>query len=328
MKNGFFSILSSAFLLVATVNMALAQQPLPAGGNPGGLVPGAGQPQAGFMPYPFAGPIGDAELKHIDEVLTYWEYRSNKVVQYESVFKRWDYNSAFGPKSGDYYTYGEGQLKYAKPDKGLFKIENLRYYTAPVQPGAEATYVARAGDVLEHWVSNGKSIFQFDSRKKQLIENVLPPNQQGEAIASGPLPFLFGANKAKIKQQFWLRAVTPSTVKNEYWLQAWPKLQQDAAEFKYIEIIIDQKQFLPIAIQKFDRNYNPQAIPPNIDRTVYQFDDINVREKGDLALVAQQVLQVFQRAFSDPAVPFGWQKVINQPLQANNQNRPGGVVPR
>ncbi|MGY8767204.1 MAG: hypothetical protein ACKVH8_02075 [Pirellulales bacterium] len=327
MKNGFFSILSSTFLLAATFNLALAQQPAPAGGNPGGLVPGARPPQANLMPYPFAGPQNPKELAYIDQVLTFWEFRSNKVKQYESKFQRWDYDSAFGPKSGTHYTYGKGQLKYEQPDKGLFQIDSLRYFKAPIQPGTEPTYEARAGDVLEHWVSNGKSIFQFDSRKKQLIENVLPPNQQGEAIASGPLPFLFGANKAKIKQQFWLKVVTPPNVANEYWLQAWPKLQEDAAEFKYIEIIIDNKQFLPVAIQKYDRNYNPQAVPPNINRSVYQFDDIVVREKGDLALNIQ-ALNLFHRSFSDPEVPYGWQKVINQPLQANNQNRPAGVVPR
>jgi hypothetical protein len=47
---------------------------------------------------------------------------------------------------------------------------------------------------------------------------------------------LFGAKAEKIKERYWVRAVHPPQGKEgqEYWIQAYPKRRQDAANFKMV----------------------------------------------------------------------------------------------
>ena len=68
----------------------------------------------------------------------------------------------------------------------------------------------------------------------------LPPEVRGQAIGKGPLPFLFNAKADDIKQRFWIHVITPPNTKGEYWLEAVPKTQEDAANFMFIHIIIDE----------------------------------------------------------------------------------------
>ena len=68
-------------------------------GQPGVAGPGpAVQPAiAPAMPQPpeWAGRMSPEEQKWIDDVLTYWEARSDKVKLYECKFQRWDYDGGF-----------------------------------------------------------------------------------------------------------------------------------------------------------------------------------------------------------------------------------------
>ena len=45
--------------------------------------------------------------------------------------------------------------------------------------------------------------------EKKLKVHPLPKEMQGEAIADGPVPFIFGAKADKMKQRYWIRDVTP-----------------------------------------------------------------------------------------------------------------------
>ena len=271
------------------------------------------------MPPPFQ--ISAGEAQHIDQILAFWEFRSKKVHHYEANFERWEYDSVFGPANPDIWkTYSTGEIKYEQPDKGMFQIAETKHYVVP-KDGGQAKYEARPNQVNEHWVCDGKSIFEYDEAAKQLKIWPLPPEQQGQAITNGPLPFLFGAKKDDIKSRFYLR-ISPHQKKTdkEYWLEAWPKRPQDAAEYRFISILIDAEEFLPYAIEVYDRNFNPQPQDnqrPNFSRTVYRFNNRKTYEEGGLTAGLQQM---FKRSFYQPELPSGWQRVVQ------NQN-PGGQVP-
>lgn len=350
MKNGIFLAACMAMVGLVSSNsfaqvqsgtglpLGLAQNGQQVNPQQQNLQPGmvGGQAQAGqgqMIPAPFQ--VTPQEQKYIDDILQFWEFRSKKVNHYEANFERWEYDSVFGP-ANTHKTYSKGIIKYEQPDKGLFKVESIQHFTPAKEAGKPATYEFRPSEVLEHWVCDGASIFEFDVAAKQLKIWPLPPEQQGQAITNGPLPFLFGAKKEEIKERFHLR-VSPYQTNNpnEYWLEAWPKRPQDAAEYRYIDILIDREEFLPFAISVFDRNYNPNATPPNMpnySRTVYQFSDRKTYEEGGLTASLQAM---FKRSFYQPQLPSGWQRVVQQtpgaqqqPQGPANAVRPNQAIPR
>jgi TIGR03009 family protein len=305
------------------IRTAAAQQPIgpPAGAAPehppGFVMPGIPQPPE------WATKITADEQKWIDQVLGYWEARSNKVKTFECKFKRWDYEPIFGPKDeqgrpkNEAKTYAEGTVKYAQPDKGLYKVEKLSSYVPPAKSGEPGSYVAQDPDFGEHWVCDGKQIFSYEAPKKQLTVTALPPQMQGQAIADGPLPFMFGAKAETIKARYWVhempadvKAVLPSGGKGKFCLEAVPKARQDAQNFSKVRIILDEKDFLPEILEIFAPNYHPQTNP---SRQSYLFADRATTDQANiLAQLAAgvDVLKLFHRNFYEPKTPAGWKKVI------------------
>ena len=245
-------------------------------------------------------PLGPDHRKYLDQVLTFWEHRSGKIKTYACKFTRWEYKSQFGPK--DWWTtpatISNGVIKYARPDKGMFKVERIQHYTLPVGPdgkpmaGGGPTYEERKREYGEHWICDGTTIFEFAPSEKELREMKLPPDQQGAAIMDGPLPFMFGANTEKLKSRYWMRIVTPKDAEGEYWIEAVPRTRQDTADFKKAEIILDKELFLPTALQLYQTNGK--------DRTVFQF---SARKVDD-------IWEKFKRDFSRPQTPNGWKRIV------------------
>jgi len=220
----------------------------------------------------------------LDRMLIAWEQQGKKVRTFAANFTRWEYDPVFGdpnkPKSQD-----EGKLKYAAPDKGMFHID---------------------GEQPEHWVCNGESVFEFSNVKKQLIEYQLPPELQGKAITNGPLPFLFGAEAAKLKQRYYMRIVTPKEVEGkQVWLEAIPRSQQDAANFRLVELILNTKDMLPHGLQIF--------APNGKNRTVYQFRDI----------VTNDPFGFLKGNPFHPFTPLGWKKIVEPAAQPRVTLQPG-----
>ena len=252
-------------------------------------------------PFP---PLPPDYQKFLDDVLREWQRRSQIVQRYRCTFKRWEYDPVFGPRD-TFKTYSEGSIKYAAPDKGLFKVEKMLDYTPPAQPGAKPTFVPRAGELGEHWICNGMSVFEHDFKTKRLMQRDLPPDMQGKAIADGPLPFLFGADAEKIARRYWVRPLpVPAEAKGEYWLEAYPKTRQDAANYQKVQVFIDPNDFLPKGLVIFDRNFDPIKNPA---RTTFAFENREVNWN-----VALDKLNIFTREFYEPKVPFGWKKVIER----------------
>jgi len=249
-------------------------------------------------------PLPEAHQKYVDDVLEYWEYSSAKINRYECKFARYNYDPAIlplppGAKELQPWQYTEGVIKYMAPDKAMYKAEKILRYQRAQQEGEQDGYqelpIEKFGD---HWVCDGKSIFEFNHGQKELRQIHLPPEAQGEAISKGPLPFLFRAKKSEILDRFWIRPVTPANVENEYWLEAWPKTQDDAAQFRAVRIIIDRDAYLPKALILMSRTEAYET---------FHFNDPKVNFS-----LADHLLGPWRRDFYEPATPKGWQKIVER----------------
>jgi TIGR03009 family protein len=202
-------------------------------------------------------------------------------------------------------------LSYHRPDKGSFQITEIRAFQeqqpAPGQPppvAAQGDWVKQPDAVGEHWVCDGKSVFEYRHKEKQLVERPIPSHLQGQAIADGPLPFLFGAEAAKLKARYWMRIEQPQNPNpNEIWLVARPRYQAQAADFSEVEVILDRQRLLPKAMQVHF---------PTGNRHVYMFDIENAK--------VNSALDRFQALFSRPRTPAGWKRVVEQmPVEQASQ---------
>ncbi len=285
-------------------------------------------------------PLREDHEKYLDEILGYWEYNTAQITRYECKFTRWIYDPAAvraDSQTGELPAreISQGVIKYMTPASAMYKVNKVYGYRPP-EGDKPSRYDELDSDRFgEHWVCDGESIFEFDYGQKLLKQIVLPPEAQGEAISKGPLPFLFRAKKDEIKERFWIRVITPEGKTGEYWLEAYPRTQEDAAHFKFVHIIIDQKEFLPKALILFKRSFTERS--PARETFAFEERQVNLTWKNFL-----QGLQVWKRDFFAPAVPDGWKKVVQQveagpPPDAGNssdvpprgpiQSRPDGDRP-
>ena len=288
-------------VLTATHGNALQAQAVPAQ-TPLQTAPPTVTPQPQQIQAPSFIPLATDHVVYVDKVLSYWQQRTEKVHLYRTKFQRWQFDTVFGP-ANTFKTFSTGKIQYAEPDKGLFKVEEVLSYHAPVGAATKPSYKAIPGVHGEYWVCDGKSIFEYDYNNQKLIQQVLPAELQGKNIINGPLPFLFGANAADIKRRFWVRTITSPTAKKEIWLEAYPKSAQDASNYQRIHIIINTDDFLPKGLVIFDRSY---VKGKNHSRTVFSFQDRAVNFAS-----AFDKLNPFFRNFYEPSLPAGWKKVVH-----------------
>ena len=248
-------------------------------------LPALGQPQA---PQPPAAPPGlrlnPVQQAYLDQVLSTWETESAKVTIFECPFELWEYRVGVRPGNGIPLNKNKGQLSYQKPDKGSFEITEIRVWTEnPTPPGGQRTgdWVLQKDAIGEHWVCDGKNVYEYRQQQKQLVVSPIPPAMQGKAIVDGPLPFLFGAEAAKLKARYWMRADQMPDNSDEILIQAWPRFQADAADYKQVDLMLDRQRMMPKAIK---------VHLPNGDRNLYMFDIANAAVNGHL----QRIMALFR----------------------------------
>jgi TIGR03009 family protein len=252
--------------------------------------------------------LSPQEQAALDQLLAAWEARSGAVKTWSCTFHKWEYN-AWSPadEKGERRAFAEssGELKYAAPDKGLFRIKDSRQWNPQTR-----RYEVRGGEAGEHWVCNGESIYEFRHAERQLRETRLPPEMRGKAISDGPLPFVFGAKADTLKKRYWMRIITPPNATDQIWLEALPRFQADAANFSKVELILRARDLMPFAIQIFK--------PGGRDQDVYQFDpNANLIDKG---------LDLF-RDFAKPSTPFGYKYILEDASAAQPAPPPANPRP-
>lgn len=228
--------------------------------------------------------LNPQQQAELDQVLRAWETATSNIEYYTASFNRWDYDEVW-KKS----TQSEGRLKYAAPDRGVYEV---------------------SGERPEHWMCDGKAIYEFNQEKKELIERILPPELQGKAISDGPVPFLFGAEVEKLKRRYSMRLIPPPAgTEGQVWIEARPLTHQDIANFIRAELILDQNSMLPTAMQVYE---------PNGNRTVHQLHSVKVN-----SLWAK-----FDQDFRKPRTPVGWERTVEQPPAGPPTTSVPGVQPR
>ena len=275
------------------------------------------QEARGVQPPSFL-PLSEKHQQYIQSVLLYWQSHTEKIDHYRSNFERWQFDTVYGPRN-TFKTFSTGKVRFADPDKGLFKVEKVLTYQ-PASAQSKASYKEVPGTHGEFWVCDGKNIFEYDFLNQRLIQQVLPAELQGKNIINGPLPFLFGCNAQDIMNRFWVRAITPQNVKGEIWLEAYPKTIHDASNYQKVHIIIDNKDFLPKGMVIFDRSYEKGK---NHSRTVFNFKEREINFATTL-----EKLNPFYRNFYEPALPSGWKKVVNAAPTAQPSRQANVPVPR
>jgi TIGR03009 family protein len=270
------------------------------------------------------------EQNWINDVLRYWEARSDKVKLFECTFRRWDYDGGFveqkpdGTATKHPRTFAEGVIKYAQPDKGLYHVEKLVAVMPPAAVGQKPQEIVQNPDLGEHWICDGQRVFSFEASKKQVTETPLPAEMRGKAIADGPLPFMFGAKAETIKARYWIHALVAApddeSKKNKYWLEAVPQSRQDAQNFKMVRIVLDKQDFLPESLEIFAPNFDP---PRNNARQTYVFSNRVAKDEANIKdMVTKGLFGIFLRDFFEPRIPGGWKKVVQQAPDA------GPIVPQ
>ncbi len=219
----------------------------------------------------------------LHRVLQRWEEATSRVKNLECRFTRFQYDPVFGSGTTP-VAIDQGEIKYVAPNKGLFRVFQPPNVTEP-----------RA----EQWICDGKAIYEFDYVNRQLVEYPLPPEAQSRPVSEGPLPFVFGAKAAELRDRYYLRIVTPSHAQGQVWLEAWPKWQNDAANFQRATMIILWEDMTPFALELIE--------PNGKNRTVFRFQDVKINARNIL-----DPLGLFEESWLRPRTPPGWTRVVRE----------------
>ncbi len=234
----------------------------------------AAQPNAPQQPFP---PLEPADQKFLDQVLDVWEKRTALVNQFQCEFKRFEFDHTEQP-----VTIASGIIKFAKPDKGLFRVDKLESKTGDPQKPYMENERYPFGD---YWICDGAWVHNLDRNEKKAVRTQLPPEMQGNQIHMSPLPFLFGVKSIEIKQRYFVRTVPPPAGSDDVWIEAWPKRPDDAGNYSRVQVILDRKDVLPKAMVIF----LPQWTPEKRHREIFEFHNRDLMD-GLLDKVKQNVL--------------------------------------
>jgi TIGR03009 family protein len=280
--------------------------------GPNGAVIG----QPGVAPQAPAPPfqLSKEEQQFVLQTLQMWEGASAAVNTFTADFEKLTYDGVFGQGLNTPMILSTGAISFSKPDKGSFKEEKISRWIKddPQNAAADAPgkWVEQPNEVGDHWVCDGKAVYEYNHREKQLVVTPIPEQMRGASIVDGPLPFLFGANANKLVQRYWIR--TKQSGPAEIWLEAHPRWQSDAANYDFVDVMLDRKTMQPKAIQIH--------LPGGQQRHVYNFKDPKVNESN--------VGTWLTGLFSSPRTPLGWTKVVSEAEPAPQAANPQGPIQR
>jgi hypothetical protein len=256
------------------------------------------------------------QQKSVDRALDRWQQWNSRVKTFDCRFKRWVYDGLFGqrdrqagellPKSIEL-----GTIRYAAPDQMAFRLDMTE------KSGKESPIDASRA---EHWLLDGKSVFDYRARQMQVLEHKLPDGVRAGDLADGPLsfgfpfallsrmifslrpgtplptrPFPFSADAKGLQQQYYIREITPTDQRNQIWLEAFPRSQHIAGVLcQKMVLVFNAGDMSPFALR---------IVQPNgKDYTVYQFYGVVVNDPASQTAAALQ-----------PTVPPGWRLVRDEP---------------
>lgn len=248
-------------------------------------------------PFP---PLAAGAKAQLNKLLSEWEEHSESTKTLECRFQRWHYDM-FAAKPGVHASKSTGLIKYAAPDKGLFRVDSKVFFNGMKQ--GKPKYAPQDGQFGEYWVCNGRELIEFDRSKEECRIQTLPPEMRGQKIFESPLPFVFNLDAEQIQERYWVRQV--AAPKPELVLiEAWPKRQEDRAQYRLVQIALDKESFLPQALLMYAPNFHAKNAP-KWDH--YEFSEVKRNSIG-------QGMQMFLRNFIRQQPPANW-KVLRDTYQ-------------
>jgi TIGR03009 family protein len=242
----------------------------------------------------------------LDQLLAKWETESRNTKLMACDFTRWHYDSRLAP-AGIHATWARGIIRYAAPDKGEFRVDELQFYKG--MNGDKPQFAPDPKQQGEHWVCNGTELLEFDRAEEVCNIQVLPEEMRGQKIFQSPLPFVFNLDAKEVQRRYWVRELAPPANKQgTYLIEAWPKSQEDRSQYRFVQISIDAKTFLPQALILYAPNFDPQTSP-----TFDHYEFSSVTRNGFVSNVQQ-----FINNFIDVKPPKNW-KVIREPFGGAQQ---------
>ena len=227
-------------------------------------------------------------VKELDRILEFWSASSEDITRLQGKHFRIVYDTAFEVEK-----QSEGEFAYEKADKGRLDITPVE--VTPQLEAAREQEVAKAKaegrkpavrvgkdgkpfaivmEQPERWSCDGQRVYSLDMEKKEAIVAQLPADMQGKNIMDSPLPFLFGMPPEKAKHRFTIFFTNgqfdPKSGRAK--LTIYPRLPQDATNWRQADVILDLKEFLPTAVQLLD--------PAGTKITVYRFQDFKKNGEG------------------------------------------------
>ena len=227
----------------------------------------------------------------VDMVLQKWEQKNAEIKTFSCKFKLTEFNDSrrINPAQPAAPIEHEGLLSYAAPDRGMYQV----YPSEGMQDG-------------QHWICDGKAVYEVKDKDKEIIERPLPEHLQGKAIADAPLPFVFGSTAEKMRRRFWIRVSTSERNHTQIDLQpgkvlleVMPKTQQDAANFQLVQIIFLEPDMTIFAINQF----LPNHAPDNQARLMYVFGRPSINSP----------LERLKNFFIKPENKLGYKTIVEKP---------------
>jgi hypothetical protein len=181
---------------------------------------------------------------------------------------------------------------YEQPDKGRIdlspvEIKPVKNKEGKLQPPTDKKAHWKTGQSIEftvqsgtgeRWYCDGQIVTQVDEKEKTATQLVIPPQNQGEHIIDGPLPFLFGMPADKALRRYRMEIVGKEKDKDgkpvSVTLQIHPKLRNDAVNYQLATVILDLKTYLPTAVRMID--------PAGTKETTYSFQNLKANARASV----------------------------------------------
>lgn len=264
--------------------------PVPVPGQPQQAVPNIGQP------FP---QLTVEEAAELDKFLAQWEKRTSSIKVFESQFQCWVYGSNLLENSDantpDYCTYGI--VRFAAPNRGSYEILGERDANGKAVPGKRQSKI----------LTTGEAVLDYNFDEKVVSVSMIPKDQQHELVGGGPLAFVFGTSPEALKRRFFLRLSTPASraQMGEVWLEAYPRLAEDAAEFQRVQLVVDRTKIIPKALIQHANNEK--------EKRTFQF-----LEKTMIISAKDDVYKDFIAKHLQPRIEKGWTRDIQNVPQVES----------
>jgi TIGR03009 family protein len=295
-----------------------------------------------------ANPISPQEQQYVDQLLDYWENSTKNLERLSCDFKLFEYSSnapfvqQLAQQTGQdvrqiKYKASQGVVRYMKPDKGMYKVDMAIALTGKLDKTGQPEMLSSEQLDQDYWICDGETIHQYDRVDKKVTHYVIPAELRGQNIMETPLPFLFGIEKVKVKERFWVRALQPPPMPNGqpnsdmFLIEAYPKFQQDAQNYSKVHIYLDRKEFLPLALIKYQTDHFDEPGKALTDSREY-FEFSNRVRDANLLQKFNEI--VFRQQFIPLQLPAGWTEETKEysPLATGDavadvyQNVPAGQL--